>query len=221
MSSNQSNNKVNRKLIIYAHPDHDSHSRYTLEQVKERLNEKNETYEVLDLYAMKFNPVLSYEELYQSEKYHPEKHGHEHTVQHESDAHKHHSDKILDEVKRLQEKISHSNELIFIYPIWWNGMPAILKGFIDRVFNSGFAYKYVNGMPAGLLKGKIAKVFVSSGAKKWMTMMFLGNRFKKNAETDILGFCGIKTKVYHVDGAYTLNDKQREKIRKNVSKALS
>jgi NAD(P)H dehydrogenase (quinone) len=100
-------------------------------------------------------------------------------------------------------------------------MPAILKGFIDRVFSSGYAFKYSSGgMPQGLLKGKKASVFVSTGSKKWITCLFLGDRFKKNAVKDIFGFCGIKTKVYHVDTAYALNDAQKEKIRKNVDKAL-
>lgn len=183
-------------LIIYAHPNHESHAKITLELVTKKLEDKKKEYEVLDLYKMNFNPVLSGEEMYTKD----------------SEASK--------EIHKIQEKITHAKHLIFIYPIWWNGMPAILKGFIDRVFSSGYAFKYVNNMPIGLLTGKIATVFVTTGANKIATWIFLGNRFKKNAQKDIFGFCGIKTDVYHVDSAFQLNDAQKKKIQKNVDKAL-
>jgi NAD(P)H dehydrogenase (quinone) len=186
-----------KTLIVYAHPDHESHAKHTLEVVESKLKEQKEDYEVLDLYHIKFDPILSKEEMYDRKEKGPEH-----------------------DVVKMQKKITDSDHLIFIYPIWWNGMPAILKGFVDRVFSSGYAFKYVNGMPQGLLKGKKATVFVSTGAKKWITCLFLGDRFKKNAIKDIFGFCGIKTKVYHVDEAYALNDTQKEKIQKNVKKAL-
>jgi NAD(P)H dehydrogenase (quinone) len=186
-----------KTLIIYAHPAHESHAQYTLESVEEKLKNQNEKYEVIDLYKIKFNPVLSKEDLYDSK-----------------------TKGIAKDVSKMQEKITKAEHIIVIYPIWWNGMPAILKGFIDRVFSSGYAFKYTGGMPLGLLKGKRATVFVSTGSKKWITCLFLGNRFKKNATRDIFGFCGIKTKVYHADKAFALNDKQKEKIRKNVEKAL-
>jgi NAD(P)H dehydrogenase (quinone) len=186
-----------KTLIVYAHPDHESHAKATLERVKDKLQEKNIEYEVLDLYHMKFDPVLSRSDLYDSK---------EKGVSHD--------------VAELQKKITHSNHLIFIYPIWWNGMPAILKGFLDRVFTPGFAYKFVNKIPQGLLKDKKVTVFTTTGSSKFMTQIFLGNRFVKNATRDIFGFCGMKAKVYHVDKAYELNDTQREKIRKNVEKAL-
>jgi NAD(P)H dehydrogenase (quinone) len=186
-----------KTLVIYAHPEHESHAKTTLEFIEKKLKDKNEVYEVLDLYKMKFDPILSAEELYESK-----------------------TKGIPKDVAEMHHKINDSNHLIVIYPIWWNGMPAILKGFIDRVFSRGFAFKYVNMKPIGLLKGKRATVFVSTGAPKFLTSIFLGNRFKKNADRDIFGFCGIKTRVYHVDKAYEFNDKQKEKIRKNVEKAL-
>jgi len=183
-----------KTLIIYAHPDEESHAKTTLQLVKEKLDNKKEEYEVLDLYSMNFNPVLSKEELY--------------------------SKTVLPDVASIQKKITESNNLIFIYPIWWNTMPAILKGFMDRVFAAGFAFKYDKGMPKGLLKGKTASVFVSSGATRGVSYIFLGNRFKTIIAKDMLGFCGIKTKVYHIGNARTINNNQKSIIKKNVDKAL-
>jgi NAD(P)H dehydrogenase (quinone) len=99
-------------------------------------------------------------------------------------------------------------------------MPAIMKGFIDRVFSAGFAFKYTNGVPVGLLKGKKATVFVSSGARKILTKVFLGNRFEKLIASDILGFCGIKAKVYQVGNAKQLDNTQIKIIESNVKSAL-
>lgn len=186
-----------KTIIVYAHPEHESHAQFTLKSVEEKLNSKNEQYEIIDLYKIKFNPVLSKSDLYEGKTKGSAK-----------------------DVVKMQQKITDAEHLIFIYPMWWNGMPAILKGFIDRVFSSGYAFKYVGVLPQGLLHGKRASVFVSTGSKKLITYLFLGNRFKKNATKDIFGFCGIKAKVYQVDEAYALNDKQKEKIRKNVEKAL-
>ena len=186
-----------KTLVVYAHPTHESHAQHTLKLVEENLKNKKIHYEVLDLYKMKFDPVLSYDELYEAK-----------------------TKGVPKEIKHIQDKITESEHLIFIYPIWWSGMPAILKGFIDRVFSAGYAFKYTNGVPKGLLHGKKATVFVSTGANKWVTGIFLGNRFKKNVAKDILGFCGIKAKVYHTDKARALDDIQKEKIRRNVEDAL-
>jgi NAD(P)H dehydrogenase (quinone) len=187
-----------KTLIIYAHPDHESHAKHTLELVEKKLKEKNINYELVDLYKEKFNPVLPEDEIYGAKAKVPKK-----------------------EIAHLRSKIDESNHLIFIYPVWWSGMPAILKGFIDRVFSGGYAFKYSDkGIPIGLLKGKKATVFATTGANKFTTWLFLGNRFKKNIAKDILEFCGIKTEVYHTDTARVLDDKQKEKIRKNVENAL-
>lgn len=184
-------------LIIYAHPDTESHARYTLQEVESRLKELDKKYEVLDLYKMKFNPALGADEMLNRD---PEK-----------------ADK---QIKEFQHKIKESHILILIYPVWWNGMPAMMKGFIDRVFSAGFAFKYEGKMPKPLLKGKNAVIFATTGTNKFLSCLFLGNRWKTVAARDNLGFCGIKTKVYHVGNAYRLTEENKEKIRKNVRKAL-
>ena len=46
------------------------------------------------------------------------------------------------EMEKYRDLVTWADHLIFIFPIWWSGMPAILKGFIDRVFVADFAYSY-------------------------------------------------------------------------------
>ncbi|MBU2465854.1 MAG: NAD(P)H-dependent oxidoreductase, partial [Bacteroidetes bacterium] len=62
-----------------------------------------------------------------------------------------------------QEAISWADHLVFFYPNWWGTYPALLKGFIDRTFLPGFAFKYRSGRtdPERLLKGKTARLVVT------------------------------------------------------------
>ena len=98
-------------------------------------------------------------------------------------------------------------------------MPAILKGFIDRVFTSNFGFKYVRGIPCGLLNGR-ALVFTSTGASKFLYYIFLGGRSLKILTKDSLKFCGLKTKGYVIGKATELDEKQKIKIKKIVKNGL-
>jgi NAD(P)H dehydrogenase (quinone) len=64
--------------------------------------------------------------------------------------------------RKIQEKISWADELIFVFPIWWGDMPAIMKNFVDCNFTAGYAFRYENGKSIGLLKGKFARIFATS-----------------------------------------------------------
>lgn len=184
-----------KTLIIYAHPDTESHARITLQEVESRLKELERDYEMIDLYKINYDPLLSAKEL--TEKGY-----------------------CSDIVKEHREKIDESDLLVFIYPVWWNTMPAILKGWFDKTFSSGYAFKYVNGMPKGLLKGKRAIIFATTGAKRFLSCIFQGLRWDKVLRKDTLRFCGIKGKTYHIGDAYRLTDSNKEKIKRNVKKAI-
>lgn len=183
-------------LIVYAHPNKDGHCGYILSQVKSKLEKKKIKYEILDLYKMKYGCALQPEEHYTS--------GHK---------------EVSEETKRIQEKIKSNDKFIFIYPVWWNNMPGILKGFIDRVFVSGFAFHYQGHLPHGLLEGR-AVIFSSSGSSRLIEWLWSRNRALKILARDTLGFCGIKTKAYLVGSARELNNKQKRRIRKMVKKGM-
>ncbi|MBW2998048.1 NAD(P)H-dependent oxidoreductase, partial [Candidatus Woesearchaeota archaeon] len=107
----------------------------------------------------------------------------------------------------------------FIYPTWWNSMPAMLKGFLDKVFTGDYAFKYINGIPRGLLKGKAA-VFTTSGAPNIFYFLFLRNISLKLVTKFTLKFCGIKSKGYCLGGAHILNEKNKKRIEKMVNCGL-
>jgi NAD(P)H dehydrogenase (quinone) len=156
-------------LIIYAHSNKKSLNHAILENVVKGLKEVNQKFEVIDLYAEKFDPVLVIDE-------------------------KHRRRDLINDpyTEKYREKIVQADRLIFIYPIWWYGVPAILKGFFDRVFVSGFAFQYDGKLPKGLLKNKRAWVIYTIDSPS-----FFIRWFRKNAEWTvvrdaILKFCGIK-----------------------------
>ncbi|MCL6602094.1 MAG: NAD(P)H-dependent oxidoreductase [Paenibacillus sp.] len=93
-----------------------------------------------------------------------------------------------------QETLRWADHLVFVYPNWWGTMPAILKGFIDRVFLPGYAF---NTKPNSysiekLLKGKTARLIVTMDSPPWYYRLVIkraGHHIMKRA---VLQFCGVK-----------------------------
>jgi NAD(P)H dehydrogenase (quinone) len=157
-------------LIIYAHPNPKSFNHAILEQVESELIKRKKTYEIRDLNALHFNPVLD---------------GKDFTAMSRGI--------YLDDVKTEQDFILKSKTLIFIYPIWWFGMPSILKGYIDRIFSHGFAFRFTDKGPEGLLKGKKVIIFNTTGGpqENYQAAGFL-SALKTTTEIGIFEFCGMK-----------------------------
>lgn len=99
-------------LIIYAHPSTNSFSNAVLDELKECSMEKECRTEVRDLYSIGFDPVLR-----------------------AADFEGICGGQTPEDIRREESYIKWADLITFIYPIWWAGMPAILKGYIDRVFS--------------------------------------------------------------------------------------
>lgn len=186
-----------KTLIVYAHPKHEGHHAYFLDELILVLENKKIDYELLDLYALNFDPILKPEEMVRQK-----------------------DEDVNLEIKNLRLKVTEAEKLIFIFPTWWQSMPAILKGFFDRVFSAGFAFKYQNGIPVGLLKGKRAAVFSATGGPKIINKLLLGNKGMKVVVNDTLKFCGIKTRGFSVGSATKFTDKQKRKVLREVNKLV-
>ncbi len=93
-----------------------------------------------------------------------------------------------------QEQIRWADHLVLVYPIWWATPPALLKGFIDRVFLPGFSYEPVEGaaLPQKLLSGRSARLIVTMDSPKWYYRLFMGDAGHKMMKKGVLEFCGIK-----------------------------
>lgn len=117
------------------------------------------------------------------------------------------------DLQAAREAITWADHLVFAYPIWWGAMPALLKGFIDRVFLPGFAFKYREGSPFWdrLLSGRSAELLVTMDSPPWY--YWLVNRMPGHHQMrrTILAFSGIKPVRIHSFGSVkTSTPAQRE-----------
>ncbi|WP_100074564.1 NAD(P)H-dependent oxidoreductase [Chryseobacterium camelliae] len=159
-----------RHLIIYSHPNDESLNHHFLNTVTEILQTQNHEIRIRDLYHLDFNPVLSRQDLKDQR-----------------------SGQLSENIKEEQEHILWADHITFIYPIWWTGMPAIMKGFIDRVFSYGFAYRYDQGIQKGLLKGKRATIINTHGkSKAEYESMGMDRALSLTSDKGIYTYCGLE-----------------------------
>ena len=96
----------------------------------------------------------------------------------------------------LQEAIDSMlwcEHMVWVHPIWWQGLPAMMKGFIDRTFLPGVTFKYVKGpIPKKLLAGRTGHIIATADTPGWYQWMFNGNAPLKQLKRGTLQFCGVK-----------------------------
>ncbi|MBU0646369.1 NAD(P)H-dependent oxidoreductase [Patescibacteria group bacterium] len=159
-----------KSLIITAHPSAEGFTHQIARAYKKAKGQTGGTADIINLYSKKWQqPFLSFQD------------------------HAHFSDwPKTKTLENFQAKIKAADELVFCFPVWWFGAPAILKNFLDVNLTAHFAYYYdQHGRPHGLLKGKTAKIFVTAGGPAWMYLIKIEPLAKDL--TAALQFCGIKT----------------------------
>ena len=114
---------MNKKnvLIVYCHPSRNSFTNVVKDSFVKGLKEAGHSYQISDLYAEKFNPVMSKDEYLREGFYNLEA-------------------PVAEDVLAEQEKINASDVIVFIYPDFWTASPAMLEGWFQRVWTYGFAY---------------------------------------------------------------------------------
>jgi NAD(P)H dehydrogenase (quinone) len=97
------------------------------------------------------------------------------------------------DLREAQASIRWAQHLVFVFPVWWGGIPALLKGFLDRVMLPGFAFKYQKGnaFPAKLLGGRSAHLLVTMDAPPWYYRLVYRAPAIRQMKTTTLEFCGI------------------------------
>jgi NAD(P)H dehydrogenase (quinone) len=112
------------------------------------------------------------------------------------------------------EKIKKAEHLVWIHPVWWGGLPAITKGFIDRLFLPGMAFQYRENSVwwDKLLKGKTAHIITTLDQPGWYYRFSYGRPSVNQLKKSTLEFCGVKpVKVSYIGIIKTATDFQREK----------
>ncbi|HSA81374.1 MAG TPA: NAD(P)H-dependent oxidoreductase [Geminicoccaceae bacterium] len=100
---------------------------------------------------------------------------------------------VEDDLRRAQALIGWADHLVFVYPTWWGTMPALLKGFLDRVLAPGFAFEETaNPGYVPLLAGKSAELLTTMDTPRWVWRWIYGAPGDRAMARAILGFCGIE-----------------------------
>lgn len=113
-----------------------------------------------------------------------------------------------------QEKIKWADHLVWVHPVWWGGLPAILKGFIDRTFLPGFAFQYRENSVwwDKLLSGKTAHIITTLDQPSWYYRFIYGRPSVNQLKKSTLEFCGIKpVKVSYLGPIRASKPEQRTK----------
>ncbi len=142
-----------RALVVYAHPRMGSFTEAVRDGVLEKLRAAGADIRLRDLYAEGFDPVLSAHELeiYENEAINQAP------------------------VQTHCDDLQWADTLIFVYPTWWYGLPAMIKGWLDRVLVPGLAFKMPdadnNDIRPGLTNITRLGVFTTCGASWWLTRL--------------------------------------------------
>lgn len=171
-------------LIVYCNPNPKSLSSAYRDALVELTESSANPVNVRDLYNIGFTPVLEMGDF---------------------DAVKH--GQIPAEVKVEQDYVMWAHVITFVYPIWWAGMPALMKGYIDRVFTKGFAYTMDDeGHPKGLLEGKKVVILNNMGFPyAFYEKTGMLDSMKQTTDEGIFKFCGMEVVEHrffgHLDAA--------------------
>lgn len=112
------------------------------------------------------------------------------------------------------EIIKWADHLVWVHPVWWGGLPALMKGFIDRLFLPGFAYQYRENSVwwDKLLKGKTAHIITTLDQPGWYYWLVYGKPSVNQLKKSTLEFCGVKpVKVTYLGIIRNSKEEQRAK----------
>ena len=157
-------------LIIYSHFNPESFNHALVDVLAETLSKSRHDVKIRDLYALSFNPVLTKQDMEGLERGAPPP-----------------------DIQAEQEFVRWADALFFVFPIWWSSMPAIMKGYIDRIFSFGFAYTADEKGPQGLLQGKKVYLINTTGAdEETNTQHGVFQSMQNLVDTGIFQFCGME-----------------------------
>lgn len=155
-------------LIIQGHPDKNSYCQALANNYKKGAIEVGAEVEEIIISDLNFNPNLAF--------------GYSKRTEQEPD------------LIESWQKIKNADHLVFVYPIWWGGMPALMKGFIDRLFLPGFAFAKIENSLwwEKLLKGKTARIISTMDQPAWYFWLIYWAPAHRALKNVTLHYCGVK-----------------------------
>ncbi|MFZ7135947.1 NAD(P)H-dependent oxidoreductase [Avibacterium avium] len=190
-----------KHLIIFAHPNgQDSFNRSILDRTLSASRALKVETQVRDLYQLNFDPVISWAELQGANQ-----------------------GITPAEIREEHQLIREADLITLVYPLWWMGFPAILKGYLDRVLSHGFAYKTEDGQSVGLLQGKKMQQFITIGSNVEKYQQLGIDKSLRDCLVDgLFNFCGI-TDIQHkfFGDIHIIDDKTRQQMLEDVAQITS
>lgn len=162
-----------RVAIVFNHPYEKSYCNAILNAVTKGLQKANHQIDLFHLDNDNFNPAMSKDDLKAFV------------------AHKPIDPQVIDYNERL-EKADH---LLFIFPIWWDLMPAMTKGFVDRVLFPGMVYDHHSrgfGLVPLLKNLKSVTIITTMNKPRWMYALLIGNLIRKAMLKSVFKTMGYK-----------------------------
>jgi NAD(P)H dehydrogenase (quinone) len=155
-------------LVVFCHPSRVSFCGSVLERFTAGLSTAGHTHEVADLYAEGFDPVFAVGDYVQFE-----------------------GGRMPADVLAEQGRVDRCDALAFVSPVWWLSLPAMLKGWFDRVWSNGWAYRWAHD-PEGSLLAQRPFVFVlaAAGSRRTWTRFGYDAALDATLRIGLLGWCG-------------------------------
>ena len=176
-------------LVILGHPSSESLNNALAEAYAEGARSAGHQVKILKLGELNFDPIL--------------RQGFRRIQELEPD------------LQEAQALIRWADHLVFVYPSWWGNLPALLKGFLDRTFLPGFAFKYKGGDSPWwdrLLSGKSARIILTMDSPRVYNWLAYGDANIKAMKKATLHYCGVKpVKTTIFDKVRFANAEKREK----------
>jgi NAD(P)H dehydrogenase (quinone) len=175
-------------LIINGHPNKDSFNFGIAKAYKNGAEKSGAEVKEIIITDLLFNPNLQF--------------GYQKRIEHEPD------------LIEAWAKILWAEHLVWIHPVWWGGLPAMTKGFIDRLFLPGFAFQPKENSIwwDKLLKGRSAHIITTIDQPSWYYRFVYGRPSVNQLKKTVLEYCGIKpVKVTYVGIVKTSTAVLREK----------
>ena len=181
-----------RALIVHAHPDPGSFSAHLVGIATDALDAAGHEHRTIDLYSEEFTAAMSKDEW---------------------ELHRHDRD-LKPWTERHHELLQWADAIVWVYPTWWSGPPAILKGWVDRVWTNGVAYHHTDtGLVPGPLKHIRRMYIVTTHGSSRLVNMIEGDVGKKMIRRTLRLLCGWRCRtrwlaMYDIDRS-TQADRER------------
>lgn len=193
-----------RVLLIYCHPSDTSFASTLHQTVLKTLQERGHDVTDLDLYREGFRPVMSREERLQYQD----------------------PSRYQESVEKYARQLADAEAILAVYPTWWYGLPAMLKGYFDRVWAPGIAFDIgADGVFGTDRLAHIQKlgVVTTYGSPWWMIRLYMGDPERKLWGRAIRKLCGKDcTLDWHVHYNMDKTPPQRlERFRRKVEKVFA